>query len=73
MIVKLCKDCRHRVPETREVAVVRCSKVVLFPGTSPVTGEPYLESCGVARGTGMDWNGQPMCGPEGRWFEPKET
>ena len=73
--VKLCKDCKHFVPNTRvwEAEKYRVMYAVCDKTISNVDGWPTID-CRDHRGA--TWLGARIfnrCGAEGRWFEPKEA
>lgn len=63
--VKLCKDCRHM--ERMEYSIPVC-----YATEAPIDFIYGLKNgtCELMR----SWNCLlPCCGPEGRWFEPKQA
>lgn len=60
--MKYCVDCKHYLSSSS-----RCKNEKL--GRSPVTGN--IESMGASHCRSETAAAIGMCGPKGRWFEPK--
>ena len=69
MIMKLCKDCKHKLTVTLNDVPIntdnpKCGKA---PFTDPVTGETDFYQCRLQRNSRMN---EEDCGPDARHFEP---
>ena len=71
---KLCKDCKYYKKDWvfhlfsflgYRGEFDRCQRLV-----NPVTGEKEQDFCSIER---KDWYPLPTCGPEARYFEPKNS
>lgn len=83
-VAVLCKDCRHYLPPESHVAYVGglpSDEIIRYARMHKCRGMPKHNTTDLVTGGGrltvtdcyVERSDPSSCGPEARWFQPKET